>query len=269
MAPRPRSRRAISRSRRIANFDVETDPAADGQLPPNRTRNPVTPMGKLIVLTGATRGLGRALVAAFAGAGHTVVGCGRSPEHIGALRRALPAPHLFDVVNVADAQAVGKWAKDVLAHASPPDLLINNAALMNTPRPLWEIDPDQFNALIDVNVRGVFNVIRALVPAMVERQTGVIVNLSSGWGRSTAPDVAPYCATKYAVEGLTLALAQELPKGMAAIPLNPGVIDTDMLRQAWEDGASAYPKAEEWAKRAAPFLLGLGPKDNGRSLTVA
>jgi NAD(P)-dependent dehydrogenase (short-subunit alcohol dehydrogenase family) len=67
---------------------------------------------------------------------------------------------------------------------------------------------------------------------------------------------------------LTLALAQELPKGMAAVPLNPGVIDTDMLRQAWADGASAYPSAEEWANRAAPFLLQLGPKDNGKSLTV-
>jgi NAD(P)-dependent dehydrogenase (short-subunit alcohol dehydrogenase family) len=96
----------------------------------------------------------------------------------------------------------------------------------------------------------------------------VIVNLSSGWGRSTSPEVAPYCATKYAIEGLTKALAQELPPGMAAVPLNPGVIDTDMLRQAWADDAGAYPKADDWARRAAPFLLGLGPKDNGKSLTV-
>jgi hypothetical protein len=59
-----------------------------------------------------------------------------------------------------------------------------------------------------------------------------------------------------------------LPKGMAAIPLNPGIIDTDMLRQAFADGASAYPNANDWAKRAGPFLLGLGAKDNGRSMTV-
>jgi NAD(P)-dependent dehydrogenase (short-subunit alcohol dehydrogenase family) len=104
---------------------------------------------------------------------------------------------------------------------------------------------------------------------MVRRKSGVVVNLSSGWGRSTSPEVAPYCASKYAVEGMTLALAQELPPGMAAVPLNPGVIDTDMLRQAWADGASDYPKAEQWAKQAAPFLLNLGPKDNGRSLTVS
>jgi NAD(P)-dependent dehydrogenase (short-subunit alcohol dehydrogenase family) len=226
-------------------------------------------MGRRIVLTGATRGLGRALVAAFAAAGHTVIGCGRSGDHVQDLRHGFPAPHRFDGVDVTDAAAVRQWGADVLAQGGPPDLLINNAALMNTPAPLWRIDPEEFNSVIDVNVKGVFNVIRAFVPAMVERGSGVIVNLSSGWGRSTSPDVAPYCATKYAVEGLTLALAQELPKGMAAIPLNPGVIDTDMLRQAWAEGASAYPRAEEWAKRAAPFLLELGAKDNGRSLTVS
>jgi NAD(P)-dependent dehydrogenase (short-subunit alcohol dehydrogenase family) len=139
---------------------------------------------------------------------------------------------------------------------------------MNTPAPLWEVPADDFDAVIDVNVKGMANVIRAFVPAMVARKRGVIVNLSSGWGRSTSPEVAPYCASKYAVEGLTLALAQELPRGMAAVPLNPGVIDTDMLRQAWADGASSYPKADQWAKSAAPFLLALGEKDNGRSLTV-
>ena len=226
-------------------------------------------MGKVIVLTGATRGLGRALVAAFSVGGHTVVGCGRSRGHVQELQHAFPAPHRFAALDVTDASAVQAWAADVLPQVGPPDLLINNAALMNNPAPLWEVPADEFNALIDVNVKGVFNVIKAFVPAMVKRKSGVIVNLSSGWGRSTAPDVAPYCASKYAIEGLTLALAQELPVGMAAVPLNPGVIDTDMLRQAWSDGAKAYPKADQWAKRAAPFLLGLGAKDNGRSLSVS
>jgi NAD(P)-dependent dehydrogenase (short-subunit alcohol dehydrogenase family) len=121
---------------------------------------------------------------------------------------------------------------------------------------------------MNVNVIGVFNVLKAFVPAMVQRNEGVIVNLSSGWGRSTSPNVAPYCASKYAIEGLTLALAQELPGGMAAIPLNPGVIDTDMLRQCWGDQADLYQKPEAWAQRAVPFMLNLGPKDNGQSLTV-
>jgi NAD(P)-dependent dehydrogenase (short-subunit alcohol dehydrogenase family) len=63
-------------------------------------------------------------------------------------------------------------------------------------------------------------------------------------------------------------LAQELPSGMAAVPLNPGVIDTDMLRSCFGSSAAAYPKAEDWADRAVPFLLRIGPRDNGRPLTV-
>ena len=110
--------------------------------------------------------------------------------------------------------------------------------------------------------------IRHFVPAMVAKKKGVIVNFSSGWGRSVAPEVASYCMSKWAIEGLTKALAEELPKGMAAVPLNPGVIDTDMLRGCWAEGAGNYPKAEAWAKMAAPFILKLGAKDNGRSVSV-
>lgn len=220
-----------------------------------------------ILITGVTRGLGRALAEWYIARGHTVVGCGRSAEILN-LRFTHPAPHDFTALDVAEENKVALWSEHVLARHGAPDLLINNAALMNNPAPLWQVPAAEFNRLIDVNIKGVANVIRHFVPAMVARKTGVIVNLSSGWGRSTSPEVAPYCASKYAMEGLTQSLAQELPKGMAAVPLNPGVIDTDMLRQCWADGASSYPKAEAWAKVAAPFILQLGPKDNGRSLSV-
>ena len=103
---------------------------------------------------------------------------------------------------------------------------------------------------------------------MIERGRGIVVNISSGWGRSTAPEVAPYCASKYAVEGLTGALSQELPPGLAAVAVNPGIIDTDMLRSCWGDGAASCPSPDEWAGRAAPFLLALTAADNGRSATV-
>jgi NAD(P)-dependent dehydrogenase (short-subunit alcohol dehydrogenase family) len=220
--------------------------------------------GKLIVITGATRGLGRALVAEFVAAGHTVAGCGRSAEHVAELAKQHGSAHSFTTLDIRDSLAVANWAQSL----PPPDVLINNAAMMNTPAPLWDVPQAEFDDVIDVNIKGVANTIRAFVPGMVAKRAGIIVNLSSGWGRSTSPEVAPYCATKYAIEGLTLALAQELPRGMAAIPLNPGVIDTDMLRQAWSDGAAAYPKPEQWAKRAAPFILGFTSKDNGRSLSV-
>ena len=224
-------------------------------------------MTKKILITGVTRGLGRALAEWYIANGHTVIGCGRSAEVLN-LRFTHPAPHDFSALDVADEGKVALWAEKVLAVHGAPDLLINNAALMNTPAPLWLVPAREFNQLIDVNIKGVANVIRHFVPAMVARKSGVIVNLSSGWGRSTSPEVAPYCASKYAMEGLTKALAQELPAGMAAVPLNPGVIDTDMLRQAWSEGAASHPKAAEWVKQAAPFILGLGPKHNGQSLSV-
>jgi len=221
-----------------------------------------------IVLTGATRGLGRALAEEFIRLGHTVLGCGRSGEAIFDLRMAYQEPHDFSVVDVALDNKVALWAAKILENDTPPDLLINNAGVMNRPAPLWEIEDRDFTKVTDVNIRGVANVIRHFVPAMVARKKGVIVNLSSGWGRSVSPQVAPYCASKFAIEGLTKALAAELPEGMAAVPLNPGVIDTDMLRSCWADEAGAYPKATEWAKVAAPFILKIGARENGRSLTV-
>jgi NAD(P)-dependent dehydrogenase (short-subunit alcohol dehydrogenase family) len=221
-----------------------------------------------IVITGVTRGLGRALMEEFIAGGHTVIGCGRAGNPIFDLRMTHGAPHDFSVVDVGLDSKVAIWAAKVLEHDSPPDLLINNAALMNRLSPLWEQDDREFTKLVDVNIRGVQNVIRHFVPAMVARKKGVIVNLSSGWGRSVSPEVAPYCMSKWAIEGLTKALAEELPPGMAAVPLNPGMIDTDMLRSCWAEGAAGHPKAEAWAKTAAPFILKLGAKDNGRSLSV-
>jgi NAD(P)-dependent dehydrogenase (short-subunit alcohol dehydrogenase family) len=221
-----------------------------------------------IVITGVTRGLGRALAGEFIRGGHTVIGCGRSGEAIFDLRMSHAAPHDFSVVDVALDNKVAIWAAKVLESDSAPDLLINNAGVMNRLSPIWEQDDREFTKLVDVNIRGVANVLRHFVPAMVAKKKGVIVNLSSGWGRSVSTDVGPYCMSKWAIEGLTKALAEELPAGMAAIPLNPGVIDTDMLRSCWADGAASYPKAEAWAKAAAPFILKLGARENGRSVTV-
>lgn len=224
-------------------------------------------MSKFIVITGVTKGLGRALAEWYIANGHTVAGCGRSAEILD-LRFTHPAPHDFSVVDVTEENKVATWAAKLCGPDVAPDVLICNAAVMNQPSPLWKVPAQEFNRLIDINVKGVATVIRHFAPAMIARGSGTIVTLSSGWGRSTSPDVAPYCASKFAIEGLTQALAQELPPGMAAVPLNPGVIDTDMLRQAWSDGAASYVKPDEWAKTAAPYILQLGPKDNGRPATV-
>lgn len=220
---------------------------------------------KLIVLTGASRGLGHAMLEEFLNKGHTVAACARSKIISGSKHAN---PKLFAILDVCNPAEVVAWAKFVIAEVGTPDLLINNAALINRSAPLWELTPEEFEPVVDVNIKGVFNLIRAFAPCMVQKKKGVIVNFSSGWGRSTSPEVAPYCATKWAIEGMTQALAQELPAGMAAIPLNPGVIDTDMLRSCFGNGAGSYPKPAAWAKIAVPFLLNLSPAHNGQALTV-
>ncbi|NOX53152.1 MAG: SDR family oxidoreductase [Planctomycetes bacterium] len=221
-----------------------------------------------IVVTGVSRGLGRALVEGFIDHGHVVAGCARSAEAIDELRSRYGRPHQFLKVDVTDESAVRRWAEVVCGKLGPPDLLINNAAVINRNAPLWEVSAEEFSRVVDVNLKGVANVIRHFVPAMIERGRGVIVNVSSGWGRSTAPEVAPYCATKWAIEGLTQALAQELPPGMAAVPVNPGIIDTEMLRSCFGPSAASYPTPQRWARKAVPFLLSLSSRDNGHPLTV-
>jgi NAD(P)-dependent dehydrogenase (short-subunit alcohol dehydrogenase family) len=220
------------------------------------------------LITGATRGCGLALAEEFIRLGRVVLCCGRSETEIGRLQKQFGAPHDFAVVDVSRDEAVAAWAERVLKSHGAPGLLLNNAGLINRNAPLWQVAAEEFSRVVDVNLKGTANVIRHFVPEMIKRGSGVIVNFSSGWGRSAAAEVAPYCATKWAIEGLTQALAQELPTGMAAVPLNPGIIDTEMLRACFGGQASGYPTAEEWAKVAVPFVLNLGAADNGKPLTV-
>jgi NAD(P)-dependent dehydrogenase (short-subunit alcohol dehydrogenase family) len=223
----------------------------------------------MIVMTGVTRGLGLAMVEKFIELGHTISGCGRSREAIETLRSRYRPPHDFAAVDVALESQVEPWAARLLSSHGPPDLLINNAAIINQNAPLWQVPSDEFDRILDVNVKGVANVLRHFVPAMIARKSGIIINFSSGWGREVAADVAPYCASKWAIEGLTQALAKELPRGMAAIPLNPGIIDTDMLRSCFGGSASRYPSPRKWVEKAVPFILALNSRDNGKPVSVA
>ncbi len=223
---------------------------------------------KVIAITGVTRGLGRALAREFVALGHRIAGCGRSIEGIEQARREFGPPHEFEAVDVADDPAVRAWALGLIGRLGPPDLVVNNAAIINPNAPLWEVAAVDFGLVIDVNVKGVANAIRHLVPAMIGRGSGVIVNFSSGWGRSTSAGVAPYCASKWAIEGLTGALAADLPAGLAAVAVDPGIIDTAMLRTTFGGRASAFPRPEDWAEVAAPYLLSLGPAESGRPSSV-
>ena len=221
-----------------------------------------------IVITGATKGLGRALAEQYIQLGHTVIGCGRSVNSIKLMSNSYKHNSDFQVVDISNHKQVRSWAKDVLIKFGSPDFLLNNAGIINKNASLWDVSEQEFSDVIDTNIKGIYNTIKEFVPNMIKAGKGTVVNFSSGWGRSTSPEVAPYCSSKWAVEGLSKSLAQDFPEGMVSVALNPGVIDTDMLRSCWSDNARTYEKPESWAKRAAPFILNINQKDNGASLTA-
>lgn len=223
---------------------------------------------KTVVITGCTRGLGRAMLPLFIKAGWQIVGCGRNAAQIAELSHQFPAPHHFQTCDVSHESDIAAFCASILEKFGPPDLVLNNAAIITPNAPLWETSAEDFSRIIDINIKGPAAMMRHLLPAMLKRGTGVIVNFSSGWGRSTASDVAPYCATKYAIEGLSMATAQDTRGKVAIIPMNPGIIDTDMLRSTFGTGAADFPDADAWARRAVPYFIKLTPKDNGKPLTV-
>lgn len=151
---------------------------------------------------------------------------------------------------------------------SIPDIVVNNAGTINRNNRLWEVPAEDFDNVIDTNVKGVANVLRHFIPLMIDKKQGIIVNLSSGWGRSAAAQVAPYCASKWAIEGLTKSVAKEIPTGIAVVALSPGVINTEMLQSCFGSSASLYQAPESWAPKAATMILNLTVADNGLSLTV-
>ena len=221
-----------------------------------------------IVITGVTKGLGRALVEQYIKLGHLVIGCGRNVNSIESLSNSYPENTDFQVVDVSDQKQVCLWAKDVLNKFGTPDFLLNNAGIINKNAALWDVPEQEFSDVININIKGVYNTIKEFVPHMIRIGKGTVVNFSSGWGRSTSPEVAPYCTSKWAIEGLSKSLAQDLPEEMISVALNPGVIDTNMLRSCWDENAAMYEKPESWAKRVAPFILNISQKDNGASLTA-
>ncbi|MBT2458744.1 MULTISPECIES: SDR family oxidoreductase [unclassified Streptomyces] len=215
-----------------------------------------------VVVSGVTKGLGRALIRRFAALGHPVAGCGRDAEALAGLETELEAElgegrHRLDRVDVTDAGQVEAWAEAVRRELGAPGLVIANAGAINAPAPLWEVPPAEFDAVMRVNVGGVYAMARAFVPRIADG--GTLVNISSGWGRNPRAMLATYTASKFAVEGLTRALAQEaaqLRPGVRVVALDPGGgINTDMLATCLPDEHDQYPTPDEWAGTAADYLL--------------
>lgn len=233
---------------------------------------------KLVVITGVTKGIGLALVGEFIRCGWTVAGCGRSVKTVQELQNKYGSEHLFSIVDIKDDASVSKWAEEVASKLGIPLILINNAALINHPKVLWEVPLDEFTDIMDTNVLGTVNMLRHFIPLMLQKRQGIIVNISSGWGVNGkikfSPDsegwgnFSPYCASKFAIEGLTQSLSQELPQGLIAVTLAPGTSNTDMLYKALPEEAGKYPTAEERAKIIVPYILNIKPCDSGKHLSL-
>ena len=229
----------------------------------NKTR-----VNKLAVISGCSRGLGRAMALEFSSRGWRVAGGARTVDALNEVSRKINTDSLFLPLDVTNPESVESFAQQVGEKFGSPDLLVNNAGLINQNAPLTEVSPDEFAAVLAVNLGGIHNMIRSFVPMMEKVGRGVIANFSSYWGQSTAPEVGPYCATKWGVEGLTRSLAQELPSRLAAVAFNPGVINTDMLRSTFGDQALDYESPKEWAIRAVTKLEMLTPEDSGKTVVA-
>lgn len=225
-------------------------------------------ISKSVIITGVTQGLGRAMVDRFHELGWNIYGCGRSKDKIEELKKQYSKIHDFQVIDVSDSQQVNNWANYILNRHTAPDLIINNASIVNQNAQLWKITAQEFENVMNVNVNGVVNVIRAFVPAMVARKEGIIINMSSSWGREGEAELAPYCASKFAIEGITKSMALELPHGMAVVALDPGgSISTPMLKSCAPQYINESPTPETWSHKAIQYILNITIDKNGDSLT--
>jgi NAD(P)-dependent dehydrogenase (short-subunit alcohol dehydrogenase family) len=225
-------------------------------------------ISKSVIITGVTQGLGRAMVDRFHELGWNIYGCGRSKDKIEELKKQYSKIHDFQVIDVSDSQQVNNWANYILNTHTAPDMIINNASIVNQNAQLWKITAQEFENVMNVNVNGVVNVIRAFVPAMVARKEGIIINMSSSWGREGEAELAPYCASKFAIEGITKSMALELPHGMAVVALDPGgSISTPMLKSCAPQYINESPTPETWSHKAIEYILNITIDKNGDSLT--
>jgi 3-hydroxy acid dehydrogenase / malonic semialdehyde reductase len=181
-----------------------------------------------VLVTGATSGIGRACAHAFAARGARLVLCGRREDRLAQVAGELDAEvHTF-LLDVRDRAAVDASIGGLPAQWSAVDVLVNNAGLAAGFSPLPEDDPRDWDRMIDTNVRGLLNVTRAVLPGMVGRGRGQVVNIGSIAGHETYPNGAVYCATKAAVDRITKGLRMDLlGTGVRVATVDPGMVETE------------------------------------------
>lgn len=196
--------------------------------------HPADLAGQVALVTGGGRGIGRAIAQTLAAAGMSVAVLARSADQVaetvalieGAQGRA--KGYTADVTDLAAVEAV---VKDIEATLGPVDLLVNNAAVLGVAGPSWEVDPDEWWRCQEINVRGPFLCARAVLPGMVARRRGRIVNVASIAGLSTIPNGSGYAVSKASLIRWSEHLAEETePHGIRVFAIHPG----DVITAMWE-----------------------------------
>lgn len=200
---------------------------------------------KVAVVTGASRGIGKAVVRALAVAGYRVYCCSTTPERIQAAVEAMKVDGLEvsgSAVDVADREAVADFVGDVVQREGRIDLLVNNAGIFKT-TPLLEIPEDEWDRLFAVNVKGSLFFIQEVGRNMVENGGGAIVNMASDAGKTGGGiPVAHYAATKAAIICMTKSAASEFAThGIRVNAVSPGVIETDMSAEVLKTRKVSIP----------------------------
>ncbi|PKV99479.1 NADP-dependent 3-hydroxy acid dehydrogenase YdfG [Amycolatopsis echigonensis] len=213
--------------------------------------------GRTALVTGGGNGLGRAIAGALSHAGARVVVAGRRKDNLEETVAALPGPGRAAVCDVADPDSVGALA-DELADEEI-SVLVNNAGVAGPVKPLVDVEPEEWDEVFGVNVRGVYLVCRAFLPPMAARGTGDVVNIASVSGKRPLLRRTPYCASKMAVLGLTATLAGEVgPQGVTVNSLSPGPVEGPRMERNFRLEAERTGVSYDEAERAFTSRAALG-----------
>ena len=185
-----------------------------------------------VFITGASAGIGAACARAFAREGARLVLAARRTERLDELARELREAHGTEAhllaLDVRDSQAVADAVGGLPAEWAEVDVLVNNAGLGRGLDKVYESDPAGWDEMIDTNVKGLLYVTRAVVPGMVARGRGHVINLGSVAGHEVYPGGAVYCATKHAVDAITRGLRMDvLGTGVRVSTVDPGMVETE------------------------------------------
>lgn len=219
---------------------------------------------QVVLIVGASRGIGRQIALTCARAGATVVVSARSQRgHQSVVDEIIAQGGLAYGVDldVTVEKSVRQAVKSVIARSVRIDALINCAGIIQYDTPVWQTSIEDWDLMMQVNLRGTFLTCNAIAPHMVLQGKGKIVNLASSSARMADDDLGPYTASKWAVAGYTTSLARSLrPHGVRVNCVNPGWVDTDMSRAYQAEGDSEWSTPQEIAN-AVLYLLTLAPRD--------